>query len=271
MEVYSPELVTAQENLIYLLSNESDENSIVNAAKEKLRLLGMSESQIKMVCTNKKLQRTVTVFSKWSGVVREEIQNNNQGKTMNDNASSSGQYASNSFSVKEGMYVHEGQTIFNVVDPKKPVVMLQVKAKDIAAIRIKQQVILKTSDSISIKGKVDFIEPLLGNSKTTFIRVILEEKQTNLKTRMLMTGKIETEGVEGIFIPASAVIDAGRNKFVWVKKEGHFTAKKIEVGVTTKDWIEVYDGISEKDEIAVQGHYLLDSESFLKTEEDATE
>jgi Cu(I)/Ag(I) efflux system membrane fusion protein len=56
-----------------------------------------------------------------------------------------------------------------------------------------------------------------------------------------------------------------------VKKEGHFTAKKIEVGVTTKDWIEVYDGISEKDEIAVQGHYLLDSESFLKTEEDATE
>jgi Cu(I)/Ag(I) efflux system membrane fusion protein len=274
MEVYSPELVTAQENLIYLLKNELEDNSLVLSAKEKLHVLGMSETQIKSVCANKKLQKTVAVYSKWNGVVREENKTANSSTEMNEATSpSTTRFASNSFSLKEGMYVNEGQTIFNVVDPQKPVVMMQVKAKDIAAIHTKQQVMMIWNDNASkeFQGIVDFIEPLQNNAKTTLVRVIFKEKNIALKTGMLVEGKIETDGVEGVFVPTTSVMDAGRNKYVWVKKNGHFIAKKIEVGAITKDWIEIYDGITKKDEIAVQAHYLLDSEGFLKTEEDATE
>ncbi len=273
MEVYSPELVTGQENLIYLLKNETEENSLVQSAKEKLKVLGMNETQIKKVVAKKLLQRTVTVYSKWNGVIREESKSTNTNNGMNESTNTSSRFSSNSFSLKEGMYVNEGQTIFNVVDPQKPVVMLQVKAKDIAAIHNKQQVILKLNDVVTngFIGTVDFIEPIQNNAKTTLVRIVLKENNKGLKTGMLVEGKIATDGVEGIFVPSTAVMDAGRNKYVWQKKEGYFIAQKIDVGAVTKDWVEIYDGITEKDEIAIQAHYLLDSEGFLKTEDNEKE
>ena len=54
MDIYSPELMTAQQNLIFLLKNDPNNTSLINAAKERLFLLGMTSVQVSEVALSKK-------------------------------------------------------------------------------------------------------------------------------------------------------------------------------------------------------------------------
>nr|MCU0348064.1 efflux RND transporter periplasmic adaptor subunit [Saprospiraceae bacterium] len=72
-------------------------------------------------------------------------------------------------------------------------------------------------------------------------------------------------GRSAIWIPKTAALDLGRQRVVFLKKDGVFQSKKIEVGSMSGDWLEVRSGISENDEIAADAQFLMDSESFVKS------
>ena len=281
-DIYSPELVTAQENLVYILNAGGEETELIHAAKQKLKILGLTNDQIVRLVTSRKVQMSIPVFSKWDGHIHEmenskpgqgapngDMAMNNQNGAGNSipTADQSNLHRTTQLSVKEGMYIRSGQTIFNVVDPQKVVVMLQIKPDDLAKIKVNQKVSLEIHETskMAMEGKIDFIEPFLENgAKTVFARVDLDNYGHSHKVGTLVDGHITIDPVEGLWIPAQAVMDLGKDKIVWVKKDGHFIATKIETGIITKDWVEVYDGITKKDEIAAEAHYLTDSEGFVK-------
>lgn len=289
-DIYSPELVTAQENILYLLNTDGSELNLIAAAKQKLNLLGFTEEQMDELLTTKKVKYSIPVYSKWEGQVQEsnnEQLNSNVSDGMSnmaDNSTNSATASKNSgivgalqtpvLTVKEGMYVTRGQTVFNLMDPHQLIAVLQVRSENIAKLQLNQQVelILDNDTNNKIVSKINFIEPFLKpNSKTLAIRVNIDNSNLKIKAGTFVKAKIKAEPTEGLFIPYQAVIDLGKQKMVWIKKEGYFVAKKIETGVITKEWVEIYDGITAKDEIAKEAHYLNDSESFIKISKDESD
>jgi len=276
-DIYSPELVTAQQNLLFLLKTDKESTDLIDAAKQKLKILGMNDEQLDKLAMNHKVQNSVSVFSKWDGHIHEmkNAPNDNSAMGMEPTGTKSiSQTPTTSstppLSVKEGMYVMRGQTVFNVVDAHRVVIMLQVKTQDVPNVKVNQSVSLEIDETpkMTMSGKIDFIEPVLkAGYRTVIARVYIDNSEHKHKVGTLVRGYIKGAMVSGLWVPASSVVDLGKNKVVWVKKEGHFIARKIEIGTVTKDWVEILDGITSKDEVALEGHYLTDSEGFIKTSE----
>jgi Cu(I)/Ag(I) efflux system membrane fusion protein len=76
---------------------------------------------------------------------------------------------------------------------------------------------------------------------------------------------IEGSAVEALWVPKEAVLHLGVDDIVFIKEKNVFKPKKIVTGIRTENHIEVKQGLSSSDEIASNGQYLIDSESFIKT------
>lgn len=261
-EIYSPELVTAQENLVYLLTTDPDEISMINSAKQKLRLLGISDDLLNEMVKTKKVRHIIPVYSQYEGHVHEA---NEVRPSFGMNSMPSPQFG---FSVKEGQYVMMGETVFNVMNEDNLAVIVQVKSEHIPKIYIGQDAESNIEGGVPMSGKIDFIEPMLKqNAKTMAARIYFENTNHNYKVGSLVKVKIKGEELETLWIPGSAVMDLGKGKIVWIKKGEKFIARKVETGVHANNMIEIADGLIENDEIALEAHYLTDSEGFIKEKE----
>jgi Cu(I)/Ag(I) efflux system membrane fusion protein len=125
MDIYSPELLTAQQNLLFLLKNDAGNSSFINTAKQKLLLLGMSNEQLQRVIKTQQPTFTIAVYSKYSGHIHEAAgimkSSNNNPAGMKDIA-----LVTEELSLKEGMYIQKGQTIFSVYNPSRVWALLNI-------------------------------------------------------------------------------------------------------------------------------------------------
>ncbi|HKR03107.1 MAG TPA: HlyD family efflux transporter periplasmic adaptor subunit [Bacteroidia bacterium] len=267
-EIYSPELVTAQENLVYLFNNDSGETSLINSAKQKLKLLGLSDILIEKIVSTKTVMHSIPVFSPYEGHVHEMKSSTSGMKSMSSGMGTNN-ISGEELSVKEGMYVMMGETVFNVINPHDVVVMLQINPEDISKIKVGAEVkmTIDGNNGMTMTGKIDFIEPVFkAGFKTMTARVNMDNHLHNHKVGSLVKAKIKGKEMEALWIPISALVDLGKEKIVWVKKEELFTARKVETGAMSNTMVEISDGLIEEDEIASEAHYLVDSEGFIKTE-----
>ena len=263
-EVYSADLVTAQENFLYLLKTSPNEKELINAAKQKLKLLQLTPEQIEEIVNTKKVKTEMPVFSKYDGHVHEMVDSKMVTAEMNDYQKSP------LLSVKEGMYVERGKVLFNVVDPNKVVVMLKIKASDISKVHLGESVhfYINSDTSMVMKGKIDFIEPVFSvNTKTLMVRVNMNNEGHKHKIGSLVNATVVSDSLKTLWVPESAVVDLGKSKIVWIQKNGSFKAVKVETGVSSMGMVEIADGLIETDKIASEAHYLSDSEGFIKINE----
>ena len=81
-----------------------------------------------------------------------------------------------------------------------------------------------------------------------------------------LQGVVKTNPVKGIWIQKQSMVSIGNKKIVFLKMENGFRASSIKTGIEMDDFIQIIEGISVKDTIAKNAQYLIDSESFIKTE-----
>lgn len=266
-DIYSPEIVTAQQDLIYVTEHSAQETGLINSATQKLLLLGLTPSQISQVKTIHKPFYALPVFSPYEGHIHDMQHSQSPGdKTM---ATEQENYTgNNSLSIKEGMYVDKGQTIFNVVNPHKLWAVIKIQNEDIANLKLHQPVIISSPDipGMLIKGQVNFIEPILQQGdKFTSIRVYIENANHALMVNSVVKAVINTGSKNGLWIPRSSLINLGQNKVVWLKTEKVFKVRQVQ-GVLVGDSFLVTKGLSARDSIAKEAQYLTDSESFIQLE-----
>ncbi len=257
-EIYSAELVTAQENYLYLINHDSSEKVMIEAAEKKLKLLGLTDSMLEQITKSGTPMLTIPVYSKYEGNVQatgmDGLQNDFQ--------------KNNELDIKEGMYVEQGQTIASLVSTNIKIVLLQIKTNDISKVRIGQRADIITDDNTKIPfaGKIEFIEPVFKDeSKTVRVRVAIENKNADLKIGTFVKAKIKTRSVEALWVPESSVVHLGKKSIVWVKKMGNYSSKVVETGIVMDKMIEISDGVTESDSLSFEAHYLSDSESFIRT------
>jgi Cu(I)/Ag(I) efflux system membrane fusion protein len=265
MDIYSPELLTAQENLLFLLKNDSENINFINVAKEKLLLLGMSNEQLQQVIKTKKSSFTISVYSKYSGHIHEAEQvmnSKNIPGAMKDIA-----VTTEELSLKEGMYIKKGQSMFSVFNPSSVWALLNIYADNQSLIKRGNQVQLTAEvlPGIRFTGKVDFIEPFFRKeNKTLSIRVYLNNSSLKLPVGSQVEATISASAPESNWLLKESIVSLGLDKVVFVKTPGGFIPRIVETGFTNNGKTQILKGLTVKDSVALNAQFLMDSESFIK-------
>lgn len=266
MDIYSPELLTAQHNLLFLLKNDEGNNPLIEAAKEKLLLLGMSKSQLRDVIQTGKPSTTIAVYSNYSGHVHDAISPvvmNNTNSDMRDIA-----LLTEELSLKEGMYVQKGQPVFTIFDPNKAWAILNIYGENQSLIKKGNSVriIPETAPSKDFRAKIDFIEPFYKKgSKTLSSRVYFDNNSLKIPIGSQVNAIIFGNTKDAFWLPKESVLSLGIDKIAFLKKDEGFIAKKITVGISHKNHIQILNGLSKQDSVAINAQFLMDSESFIKS------
>jgi Cu(I)/Ag(I) efflux system membrane fusion protein len=270
VDIYSPELVTAQREYLYVLSSDPENEMLVNAAREKLSLLGMTPEDIRSIEKSKEPQQNVRVLSAFTGYVipsttpppgleASPAGMNAMGKS---NAASATATAGTEL-MREGNYVNAGDPLFSLVDARSLRVELSVPMHMTSALKVGTRLKLKFLNGEQQQATIDFIQPFMDEARE-FVKVrVYSEGVSSLRVGELVQGTLEFPAREALWLPEKAVLDMGTGFVVFVKQRGMFKAKEIKTGVRTDGWVEV-SGISSGDEIAADASYLVDSESFVK-------
>jgi membrane fusion protein, copper/silver efflux system len=271
MDIYSPELLTAQQNLIFLLTNDADNNSLIQAAKERLLLLGMSRDQLQSIIQNKEAIASISIYSHYKGHLH-----NTTGKTENMNAQTTTPSMGGFnpiielLDLKEGMYVKSGQNLFTIYNPAKAWAALNIYTDKQGLIKKGQSVKItpETAPNRAFQGRIDFIEPFYRKeNSTTTVRVYFDNGDLQLPIGSQVRGLLTVNTDNVYWLPIEAVTSLGIVKIVFLKQADGFIAKKITTGITINNKIQMLTGLSEKDSVAVNAGYLMDSESFIKIKE----
>jgi Cu(I)/Ag(I) efflux system membrane fusion protein len=275
-EIYSHDLQTAQQEYLYVKMNDPNAADLIKAAKKKLLLLGMTETQISSISASKHVHATTAVYSPYTGFIIEKQLSKKRfvpasgGSMENTSGMGSSQTMNESkeISLREGTYVDKGERVFKIANTDLVWAIFEVYPNQLNQIKLNQPIhIMLENPEEMIMGKINFIEPSYKEGTgTSRLRVYLDNKDQNLKIGALISGEIEAGEKKGLWIPSSSVYDLGRNRIVFVKRAGAFETKKISIGYASEKEVEVVSGLSEGEEIAENAQFLVDSESFIKIE-----
>ncbi len=266
-DIYSPEMVTAQQDLIFISKNSSQETALISAARQKLLLFGMTNAQIEQVIKTGKVFYSLPVYSPYEGHVHD-VAHSQMAGTAETKATTD--FTNNlPLAIKEGMYVEKGQTLFNVVNPHMLWAIIKIDRLSVSAIKLNQPVKITLPDMPDkvIYGKVNFIEPVLQDGdKTTSIRVYLDNMDHDLKVNSLVKAEIQSAKTRGLWIPRSALINLGQTQIVWLKNGSSYHTRQVGTGAVVGNEIQITKGLAATDSLASNAQYLTDSESFIKTQ-----
>jgi Cu(I)/Ag(I) efflux system membrane fusion protein len=254
-EVYSPDLVSAQqEYLLALKSREQFKDSsiqaiseggegLVAASRQRLKLMGVKDSQISALEKSGQATIRLSIYTPLSGIVIEKI-------------------------ALQGQYVNVGDPLFNIADLSSVWVEAEVYESDFPAIKIGQRVDI-TSQSYpgrTFTGKVSFIYPFLDpKTRTVKVRVQIANTGLRLKPDMFVNVSLKAPLGDVLAVPFGAVMDSGRRKVVWVEtKPGMFEPRDVKVGARVGDQLQILSGLARGDKVAASGGYLIDSEAQLR-------
>jgi Cu(I)/Ag(I) efflux system membrane fusion protein len=264
-DIYSPELLTAQQNLLFLLKNDAGNTALIEAAKERLLLLGMDKQQLQKIIQSGQPSMTMAVYSSYRGHIHEAA----KGNAMNPESGlmKDVSLVTEELSLKEGMYVQKGQSVFTVFNPDRAWAILNIYGENQALVKVGNsvRVVPETAPNKDFRAMIDFMEPFYRKeSKTLTARVYFDNSNVNIPIGSQVRATIFGNSRDAYWLPKESVLSLGIGKVVFQKSDGGFKAHKINTGITHKNHIQVLSGLNETDSVAVNAQYLMDSESFIK-------
>jgi len=242
--VYSPDVLQAEEE--WLASRKwtgSGTADLASAGRHRLELLGVSAADLDQV------EKTGTAIRAFE--VRAPI----------------GGYVTEKTAVL-GAAVSSGQSLFQITDLSTVWALVDVDEYDASRIAIGQaaSIELASDPGKPIDGKIVFIAPMLDPSTRT-LRVRVEVKNPDLRVKpgMFATVALSLSPAEAIAIPAEAVVDTGKQRYVFVAKPGgHFEPRPVTLGARVDDLVAIASGLAEGETVVTTASFLLDSESRLR-------
>ena len=264
MDIYSPELVTAQQNLIFLLRNDPTNTALIDAAKDRLQLMGITSSQVSAVVRSKTPVYSVPVFSNYSGFVTELP---GQAKSPVEDGMQPQTTANQELTVKEGMYVQVGQAVFSVYNPARAWILLDIfpEQQNLVSRGNAVRVVPETAPHRDFRGQIDYLEPIFRpGTKTLSARVHFNNAAMQLPIGSRVTATIFASPKNAKWLNKEAVLSLGRDKIVFLKVPGAFRAHKITTGLELEKSVQVITGLLPTDSVAGNAQYLVDNEAFIK-------
>jgi Cu(I)/Ag(I) efflux system membrane fusion protein len=256
-EIYSPELFASQQEYVNLLrwtkSRKADTSweknvlkdteTILEAARSRLKLWDITDDQIKEIEASGKPLRTLKIYSPVSGYVVQKM-------------------------AILGMRVMPGEKLFDLADLSNVWVIADIYEYELPFIKLgmKADIVLSYLPGKSFNGRAEYIYPYLSNeTRTAKVRFTVLNQTGELKPQMFGNVEIKINLGEKLTIPDSAVIETGTRQIVYVQKgEGYFEPREISVGVRGEGLVEVSRGLRAGEKVVSAANFLIDSEAQLK-------
>lgn len=280
-ELYSPRLIAAQEELLQVLRTDRDLADVgigmvretarltVEAARDRLRLLGLDAQQIQAIEHRGQVEERVTIPAPASGVVVERL-------------------------AAQGDYVETGQAVYRLADLSRLWAQLEVYESDLPSLRVGLPARFKTHTFPGevFAGKVSFIDPAINpQTRTARVRVEIANAGERLKPGMFVRGTVDGVSASGVVhdsaahgtdtdremasadgrplvIPASAPLITGRRAVVYVQlpdtERPTYEPRDVLLGLRAGDWYSVEEGLSEGELVVVRGAFKIDSELQIR-------
>jgi Cu(I)/Ag(I) efflux system membrane fusion protein len=251
--LYSPDLVASEREYLLALENRRrmagasaeaarSAESLVEASRDRLRLWGISNEQVRTLERTGRPELALTFDSPVSGVVLQK-------------------------SVVEGQYVSEGTELYLLADLSSVWLVAQVYEFELGRIRPGQAVTATVTSypGREFDGKVVFVEPVLDTeTRTARVRAILPNPRGDLKPRMFADARLSLPLGDHLSIPKSAAIDTGVRQVVYVETSpGSFTPRQVKLGATAGDRREIISGLREGEKVVAAANFFIDSQAQL--------
>ncbi|WP_166963221.1 efflux RND transporter periplasmic adaptor subunit [Yeosuana marina] len=247
--VYSPQLVTAQEELLQAYSMKTTQPELFEAAKQKLNNWKIGENTINKIINNGKPIQQFPITADVSGIITAK-------------------------KVELGDYVDRGMPIYEIADLSKLWVLFDVYESDMPWVNVGDEVIytVKSLPGKTFKGVISFIDPLINaQTRVASARVEVKNSDDKLKPEMFVTGIIKNNisktASKDIIVPKSAVMWTGERSIVYIKSNGknnvNFTLRNVTLGPSLGDAYVINKGLKDGDEIVVKGTFTVDAASQL--------
>ena len=256
MEVYSPELVSAQEEYLIAwngrqsLKNGTEESmagvgQLAEGALRRLRNWDVSDAQLQRLQKDGKATRTLTLYAPANGVVLEKA-------------------------AVQGMRFMPGEPLFKIADLSAIWLLADVFEQDLALVHIGQPVKISVDayPEKALTGKIAYIYPTVTpETRTAKVRVELSNPGGLLRPDMYASVQLAAghDKAHALAVPDSAVIDSGTRQVVLVQlAEGLFMPREVKLGTRSDGYAEVLQGLSSGENVVVRANFLIDAESNLK-------
>lgn len=246
--IFSPELVTAQQELLEAAKTKESQPEIYDAVKEKLRLWKLTDAQIAAIESSGSIKNNFEVVSNTSGIVTARRVNN-------------------------GDYVAQGTVLYEIADLSKVWALFDAYESDLPFLSEgnKLTFTVQAVPGQSFTGNIDFIDPVIDPvTRVAKVRVEINNRNKKLKPEMFATGIVNAslpEYRDNFIIPKSAVLWTGKRSVVYVKLPGNdpvFKIREIEIGPMLGNSYVVMNGLLEGEEIVTQGAFSVDAAAQLE-------
>lgn len=245
LEMYVPDWVAAQEEYLSVKSMGSEiSGGLLEGAKQRMRLAGMNDAQIRQVEASGKVKARITLTSPVSGVVSE-------------------------LTAREGMTVMSGAPLFRINGWNSVWVNAEVPESMAAQVKPGNLVEVRTPamPGTVLKGKVNALLPEINASTRTIVaRVEVPNPKQELVPGMFATINFASASAqEMLTIPTEAVIQTGKRSVVMVALgDGKFAPVDVEIGLEANGQTEIRKGLDAGQKVVTSGQFLIDSEASLK-------
>ena len=245
--IYSPDLVAAQQELLTAVKLKGSQPKLYQAVRNKLKNWKLSDSQINAIEEGGRVKENFPVFASNSGTVTEKM-------------------------VNEGDYIDRGQPLYKVANLSEVWAELDAYEQQLSNLKEGQKLYISVNAFAdkTFSGTIDFIDPILDNSsRTTKVRVVLDNRDGKLKPGMFAEAAInmETTESEQISIPKSAVMWTGERSIVYIKTNPNlpqFEMKEVTLGSEVGDFYQILDGLQKGDEVVTNGTFTVDAAAQLQ-------
>jgi Cu(I)/Ag(I) efflux system membrane fusion protein len=254
LEVFSPELLAAQQELLLAakLQRELGRSAVpgvpgnttdlVDAAKRRLRLWDITETQIDEVIRTGQPRRTLMLFAPAGGVVIAK-------------------------QVIQGQSIVSGQLLYSIADLSAVWIDVQLREMDVAAVQTGTAADIQVTGLAGhpLKGRVAYVYPTLDStSRAVRARIAVANAGNFLKPGMYAIVQLITPTRTALTVPNSAVLRTGERNVVFVDLGGGtLMPTDVEVGAVASDYTEVLAGLEPGQRVVTSAQFLLDSESNL--------
>lgn len=251
LEIYSPELVSTQEEYLLALRNaerlggSADAQRLVEAARRRLAYWDISDAQIKKLEETGTPTKTLTLYAPASGTVT--------GKN-----------------VVEGQQIMPGETLMQLSDLSRLWLMVDVYEQDLSWVGVgtEVRVELPYEPGRTMAGRVDYLyDDLNPQTRTARARVTLANPGLQLKPSMYATAYLVGGRTEPVpTIPEEALIRTGKNDAVIVALgEGRFRPQPVTAGVQADGKVQILSGLHGGEDVVTSAQFLIDSEARLQS------
>ena len=243
--ITAPQWAAAQEE--YLSLRRSDVPGVAalaDAARQRMRLAGMSEGQIAAVARTGRTQLSLGIAAPASGIVTELM-------------------------VREGMAVAPGQTLARIASLDPIWIDVAVPERESGLVRVGGAARIETASlpGETVPGRVLALLPKVdAETRTRMVRVQANNPRQRLVPGMTASVSfLDREGREALLVPTEAVIRTGTRTIVFVDQgKGRYAPVNVTVGRESGGRTEVLAGLTTSDRVVASGQFLIDSEASLR-------